>query len=63
MGFVKYSLQYVIIILTFVGVSLCFRSILGLWITSATLEYIDGEFENKVLFEFQIFWLFATFLV
>lgn len=28
-GFVKYSLQYVAIILTFVGVSLCFRSIFG----------------------------------
>lgn len=43
MGFVKYSLQYVIIILTFVGVSLCFRSISGFWITSATLKYIDGD--------------------
>lgn len=43
MGFVKYSLQCVIIILTFVNVSLCFRSILRLWITSATLKYIEGD--------------------
>lgn len=52
MGFVKYSLQYVIIILTFVGVSLCFRSILVFWITSATLKYIEGDLKIRFSLRF-----------